>query len=75
MLSKVREMVEAGEPEKGSTQVSFDSPKWLHISSNEKQKKIWKYKHQRQDLLFSPQMKMDEGRIKCVGSQYPSGTS
>lgn len=54
MLSKVREMVEAGEPEKGSTQVFFDSPKWLHISLNEKQKKIWKYKHQRQDFLFFP---------------------
>lgn len=39
MLSKVREMVEAGKPDKGSTQVSFDSPKRLHISSNEKQKK------------------------------------
>lgn len=28
MSLKVREMIEAGEPEKGSTQVSVDSPKW-----------------------------------------------
>lgn len=30
-------------------------------------KRLWKYKHQRQDLLFSPLMKTDEGRIKCGG--------
>lgn len=39
MFLKVREVVEAAEPEKGSAQVSFDSPKWLHISSNGEQSK------------------------------------
>lgn len=39
MFLKVREVMEAGKPEKDWTQVSFDSPKWLHISSNEKQNK------------------------------------
>lgn len=39
MFLKVREVMEAGEPEKDWTQVSFDSPKWLHISSNGKQNK------------------------------------
>lgn len=73
MVLKAGEIVEAGKPGKGSTRDfrvdSTDSLKWLCVSSNEEQnKKMMEIEtpKARPYFFLSPQMKKNEGRIKCV---------